>query len=485
MDSVSLVVLSGRQRLAVTLAWALPALGLLAGTAKSLLEEGEITARGGVIFMAGLLWMLWLARRAWRELLLDLMRLVLARTGWIPVTLVAVLVTVLTLFNSLGGFWIGFSGSLWLAAAVAASLAFSADRRRFCFQTALVLLNVGLVVLADLLIGALILPHLSHNKLFIQHDPYLGWRLRPGPPVKRVHPEYVSVETVNSWGFRTPEIPIAKPDGMKRILLVGDSHTEGYTVSDDETCARLIEQNLAGTLPVQVISLGVGGFSTDQEFLSYVHYGRRLQPDVVLLLFCVNDLASNVTDKHGRSLKPLFEQHGDMLMLTRVPVPEKYSTGLFSPELLRKSALVSVVEGLLGNLAIRLRERHKATPEQGWDMTRLVLRDFARMVRSDGARLVAMNVNSANPGLDGMDQRLRTILAEFSIPYLETAAAYRDDFESYWVAGHWNQKGQRAVADILTPQLLTLLQSNETGIPPGRVPTNSGTGVPPVSAPTH
>jgi lysophospholipase L1-like esterase len=320
-------------------------------------------------------------------------------------------------------------------------------------------LNVLLLIAADALIGIYVLPRQSHHKLFIQHDPFLGWRLRPGPPVKRNDVDYTSVETVNSWGFRTPEVADAKPAGTKRILVVGDSHAEGYTVSDDETCSRLLEKNLARSVPVQVISLGVGAFATDQEFLSYLYYGRRFHPDLVLLMFCENDIKANVATRYGRTRKPIFEKHGETLTLTGMPVPNNRTTGLFSPNLLRKSALLVLLEHVLMNLALKTREGETVGLDQGWEVTRLILRDFAKAANRDGARLVVMNVNAADPRLDVIDSRLRAVLAEFSIPYLATAAAYQDDFKSYWVAGHWNQKGHRAVADVLTPTLRSLLGS--------------------------
>ena len=452
-----MISLNGRQRLAVVLGWVMPALAVMVGGVQSLAADGEVTPREGLNFVAALLWSAFLARRAWRDFLADLVRVALSHVGWIVFALAAFMVTAVAMFNSLGAFWFGISGSLWLVAAVAVAQAFAAGRRRFFLQVALLGLNLLLLVAADALIGVYVLPRQSHHKLFIQHDPYLGWRLRSGPPVKRKDVEYESVETVNSWGFRTPEVAVAKPAGTRRILVVGDSHAEGYTVNDDETCSRLLEKNLAGSVPVQVISLGVGAFATDQEFLSYLYYGRKFKPDIVLLLFCENDISANVANRYSRNRKPVFDKHGETLVLTGVPAPNKRSTGLFSPNLLQKSSLLVLLDNVLVNLALKTR-KDEVSLEQGWEVTRLILRDFTQAVNRDGARLVVMNVNAANPGLAAIDHRLRAVLAEFSIPYLETAAAYQDDFKSYWVGGHWNQKGQRVVAEVLTAPLLSLLR---------------------------
>jgi hypothetical protein len=36
---------------------------------------------------------------------------------------------------------------------------------------------------------------------------------------------------------------------------------------------------------------------------------------------------------------------------------------------------------------------------------------------------------------------------------VETSSAYTEDFASYWVAGHWNQHGHRAIAAVLSAAL--------------------------------
>jgi lysophospholipase L1-like esterase len=248
---------------------------------------------------------------------------------------------------------------------------------------------------------------------------------------------------------------------MRRVLIVGDSHTEGYTVNDDETYARHLERLLSASGPVQVISLGVGGYSTDQEFLSYVHHGRRLKPDCVILQVCENDIRFNTKNDYWRGRKPVFRRYGDLLLLSDVPVPDARGTGLFSPDLLQKSALVALLESALRNLAVGDRSRPDANWDEGWAVTRLMVRDFAAAVRGDGARLAGFNVNAGDPKMAWLDKRLRDIFAEFAVPYLETASVYTDDFASYWVAGHWNQKGHRAAAGALAPQVRELLEPAE------------------------
>jgi lysophospholipase L1-like esterase len=448
-----LAPLGRRQVWLARAALAAPAAAVFGHHAQHLLRHRELSAGAG---FDGVVALAWIALASTRPLPLDCARFLLARLPWIAWFLLAAATTGAALFASLGPAWFGAAAGLWLTTGLAMALARAAAPRRFALQATLLVANLGLLVAADLLVGWLVVPRLSHNKLFVQHDALLGWRLRPGPAVQRSNSAYTSLETVNALGFRTPEVPFAKPAGTRRILVLGDSHAEGYTVDDDQTCPRLLERHLRADGPLEVISLGVGGYSTDQEYLAYLELGRRYQPDVVLLLFCENDVPFNAADRYWRGRKPRFQAYGDTLLLQGVPVPDERGSGLFSPDLLQHSALVVVLEGALRNLAVR-KDHEAESRAAGWPVTRLLLRDLARAVQQDGARFAVANVNAADPGLDGEDRQLRAVLAEFGIPYLATAQAYTEPFASYWVAGHWNQAGHRAVAQVLTEPLRALL----------------------------
>jgi len=447
--STPLATLGRGQRGLARAAMAAPAAMVFGNHALHVLQHRELSAGAGfhAILAIG-----WIALVTTRRLPLELARFLLARLPWITWFLLAVVTTAYAMFASLGPAWLGAALGSWLITGLAAALARAAAPRQFALQAIILVANLGLLVAADRLVAWLVVPRLSHNKLFVQHDPLLGWRLRPGTAVPRRNSAYTSLETVNSLGFRTPEVPFAKPADTIRVLILGDSHAEGYTVDDDQTCPRLLEQHLLASGPVEVISLGVGGYSTDQEYLAYLEFGRRYQPDVVLLLFCENDVPFNAADRYWRGRKPRFHAYGETLLLQGVPVPDERGSGLWSPDLLQHSALVLVLEGALRNLAVR-KEHEAESRTAGWPVTRLLLRDLARAVHQDGAHLLVANVNAADPGLDTEDQRLREILAEFDIPYLATAHAYTEPFASYWVAGHWNQKGHAAVAAALAQQL--------------------------------
>lgn len=435
----------------IGLAWLAPAATVAAAAVWQMLAASEGTPPGVALaaIVAGI-WMGLLVLPGWRTTLLAIGRLLAARIPFVVLLLLGLVLWLVAAQRS--ALWLGTCLSLSLLAAASTSYAWRSDRRQFAFSCVLLLGNGVLLVGLDAAVGAYLLPKRSHNNIFTEHDPVLGWKLRSGISVERETLDFTSRETINSQGFRTPEVARDKPPGVQRIVFLGDSHTEGYTVNDRETYTALIGEMLGQTLPVETISLGVGGYSTDQELLAYLHYGRTYSPDLVVLQFCANDLAFNVLENYWRGRKPRFERYGELLMLTGVPVPNLRNTGLFSRELMSRSTFFVFLEAALRQLAVQRDVEKRADRTEGWRVTELLIRDLARIVESDGARLVVFQAD-AEP-----DPPLLALLSRLEIPFIETRDIYTGDPDSYWVSGHWNQKGQRAIANRLTPFLRRYLQ---------------------------
>ena len=100
----------------------------------------------------------------------------------------------------------------------------------------------------------------------------------------------------NSRGFRDArEIPYAKPAGTLRVLALGDSHTQGYEVRQEETYAAVVERFLATRgIKAQAINAGVSGFSTAEALAFLEAEGHKYAPDVVVLGFYANDFEDNL-----------------------------------------------------------------------------------------------------------------------------------------------------------------------------------------------
>ncbi len=150
---------------------------------------------------------------------------------------------------------------------------------------------------------------------YIAH-PLLGWVGRPNTDVVRSMAVCCSEYRYNRYGFRGPDRPLAKPSDTYRVVVLGDSFLEGYHFPDDKLMTTQLENQLAEVTgrPVEVINLGISGWGTAQEVLSYQQLGRRFQPDLVILLYAsCNDVInasrvlSEIFNERMKALKPYFE----------------------------------------------------------------------------------------------------------------------------------------------------------------------------------
>lgn len=104
------------------------------------------------------------------------------------------------------------------------------------------------------------------------------------------HPKLIHHVSINSLGYRGPEITSKKNPGIVRILCLGDSGTYGHYVNDDETFAFYLQQMfIREKLPVEVINAGVPD-TTIVDQLYYLKRSVSVQPDIVILTFSENDI---------------------------------------------------------------------------------------------------------------------------------------------------------------------------------------------------
>ena len=93
-----------------------------------------------------------------------------------------------------------------------------------------------------------------------------------------------STASVNEFGFRGPSPDLPKPEGRKRILTTGDSSFFGFGVNDDEVFTHRLQQQMADRgHDVDVLNLGIGGYTIAQHKLFLEEVGWSLDPDLLIL----------------------------------------------------------------------------------------------------------------------------------------------------------------------------------------------------------
>ena len=119
---------------------------------------------------------------------------------------------------------------------------------------------------------------ITHGDLhgITKEDPYLG------------HVPQGNSMSANGW-WQTNELgarsrlqtPRWQSPGIRRILLFGDSYTQGSRVPQEETIAHYLGETSSDT---EVFNFGVDGYSMAQAFLRYQQLAAQLEHDLVFLI---------------------------------------------------------------------------------------------------------------------------------------------------------------------------------------------------------
>ena len=171
------------------------------------------------------------------------------------------------------------------------------------------LLVAGLVVLGTALAAELAARALFAPPEFFEghpYDPELGFVSIPGKRYDCCDERGRYLWAVNSSGFRGPELPAPDepaPEGVRRLLFIGDSFLEGWHVREEDLMPFSAATGLtARGLPAQSFVLDSSGYGTAQELLCFRRYGARVRPDwVVLCLYSGNDVIDNTLALAGRT----------------------------------------------------------------------------------------------------------------------------------------------------------------------------------------
>ncbi len=163
---------------------------------------------------------------------------------------------------------------------------------------------VAVAVLVGLLICEVFLRAVGYTyPVFYAPDPELGYVLRPGA-AGWYRKEGAAYVRVNSQGLRDREHARAKPPGVVRVAVVGDSYAEALQVAEGAAFWSVMERDLRGCgafdgREVEVINFGVSGYGTAQELLTLRRKVWAYSPDIVLLAVTTNN---DITD-NSRALK--------------------------------------------------------------------------------------------------------------------------------------------------------------------------------------
>jgi len=112
----------------------------------------------------------------------------------------------------------------------------------------------------------------------------------------------------NALGYRGDEVDPVKPEGVYRIVALGDSSTYGAT-EEDESYPVWLERTLHdtyGLTNVEVINAGVHGYTTWHTFVNFAFRVIELDPDLVIFYQSVIDVTGRTANPNCyRGINPL------------------------------------------------------------------------------------------------------------------------------------------------------------------------------------
>jgi hypothetical protein len=332
---------------------------------------------------------------------------------------------------------------------------------------------------------------------YTEYDPLLGWKHQPGARARYERREYATDVVINSRGLRDRERPYEAPPGAFRVLALGDSFIEGFTVPFEDSVTQVLERAMAREgCPVEVINGGTVGYSTDQQFLFYREEGHKYRPRVVVLFFYYNDVLYNAAPTNIQLPKPLLSFKGGAVQVVNFPVPrrppDRPVEDAPAPEVRGSVALDWAGERLershpraynaLARLGLWPPTRPQAmSPElrvylrkppadvrHGWSMTHRILKTLAAEAWGRDTRLAIAYIPSRMEVSDrdweltrlryGVDEasydrgavaaRLRAIAAAERIPLLDLTPPLRAatgvlSWPYYDFDSHWNSLGHQ------------------------------------------
>jgi len=129
----------------------------------------------------------------------------------------------------------------------------------------------------------------------------------------------------NALGLRDRELATPKPPGRVRILMLGDSFTEGGGLAETDTVPRRVETTLRPRCStVDVVNAGTASYSPILEYLELQDIGAAVAPDVVVLNL-------DMTDVHDDFIRTAMAELDPAGLPVRVGTDRRRETALLLP----------------------------------------------------------------------------------------------------------------------------------------------------------
>ena len=336
---------------------------------------------------------------------------------------------------------------------------------------------------------------IPQNDHFYQSDSILGSSLIPNKEgVWAIEGETIPIQ-INSHGFRGWDYLHEKSENSFRIAILGDSYIEAFQVSEEKMFGSKLENalnQLDNGMNYEVLSFGVSGYGTIQEYLMFNDRIKQFEPDLVVLAITGgNDIRNNLFSLENEPQKPYFSINNDDLELIEPVISDsvlkdinKYLLNYFHSYrfLTYRFYRVIALQNIKDESDIPIDYfvygcDYNDEWNNAWDITKTTIIKLENDVQATGNNFLILNLTSymqthEEEGLElVMEQypamkdmcwdinKPNSILEQFvnesSIPYLDLLPIfiekYHTDYQEthFESDGHWNELGHELASDVL------------------------------------
>ncbi|OGV65284.1 MAG: hypothetical protein A2283_05720 [Lentisphaerae bacterium RIFOXYA12_FULL_48_11] len=306
-----------------------------------------------------------------------------------------------------------------------------------------------------------------NSRFWIETNPDFGVWHGPNSSYRHITPSYDVFYKANSYGARDKERS-KESNGKKRVIVVGDSFTEGYGVEDGKRFTDLLESRSG----IEHLNFGTAGsFGPTQYYLLYKTLARQFEHDAVMV--CILPFNDFLDDDYEYG-KIAYSTHYRPFFTGQYP-DYKLTYSMKDPPRERSKFLESFLREFTftGNFIKRVKglaRHHQASMKKGYagyyDYTKeqwLRLNYVLGQIRREAAGKEVIVVTI--PAISDLE-RLQTDpastlpvdLASFCIAenmiYLDLLPGIRSAPEGYRACyykldPHWNALGSRLAADYI------------------------------------
>ncbi len=250
-------------------------------------------------------------------------------------------------------------------------------------------------------------------------------------------------------------------EGAERVLVIGDSFTEGQGVREEDTFAARLDR----ALDAQVINCGRRGYDFPDLHELFTRH-LPLEPDVVLYAMVLND------PERSAAFAARQQYLDDWILDRRRMVTEGDGTPPFwTPRLW--AVLADRIEGVrVGAESTRwYREMIGAPNREGWEATLAHIEAMDRAMRERGGRLVValwplmVELDGEYP-FDATHAAIGEALEARSIAFVDALPAFRgQDERALWVHAsdrHPNERAHAIFAERVEPAVRAALDGDRS-----------------------